>query len=204
MLIKSKIYKILFVLIIPLILSACENSTENNPPPENAGTFPNTVGDQWVYAVHDSLTGTVDTMTVKIVRTETINGKEATVWSRRSNMFTDTLYVNVNNNVVSYYKDPTLTVVDHKIEFPLETGKYWKNPDRIADSSIVKAIESVAVPVGTYPAAYRIERNWAGLNIYGYSITWFVDNVGIVKMYTKIQGFDIKNETWELLSYTVL
>ena len=200
---KIKIYKLLPVIIIPLLLSACENSTENNPPPDNTTTFPNKVGDQWIYAIHDSLTNTIDTITVKIVGTTTGNGKELTVWARKSNIYNDTLYVYTDSSAVYYYTDPYPNVIDHKIEFPLEVGKYWKNPDQISDSSIVKNIEPVTVPSGIYSEAYLIDRNWGGFNVYGFSKTWFVDNVGIVKMYRRIQGFDNIKETWELLSYTV-
>jgi len=184
-------------------MSSCKSSTENNPPPVNTNTFPNKVGDEWIYAIHDSLTNNVDTMIVKIVGTTVGNGKEFTIWARRSNMYNDTLYVIVDNNTVYYYTDPYPNVVDHKIEFPLEVGKYWINHDQISDSSVVKSLEPVTVPADNYPESYRIERNWGGFNVYGYSITWFVDNVGIVKMNRRIQGFDRIKESWELLTYTL-
>lgn len=203
MLSRIKIYKALPLLIIPLLFSACENSTENNPPPDTITTFPNKAGDQWIYAVYDSLSGSVDTMTVKIVKTITANGKELSVWARNSNSYNDTLYVNIEGNTVYFYTDPYPNNVDKKIEFPLEVGNYWKNPDQISDSSIVKAVESVTVPADIFPEAYRIERTWGGFNVYGYSETWLSDNVGIVKMYQRILGFDNIKQTWELLSYSV-
>lgn len=200
---KSIIYKISALLFISLLFSACENPTENNPPPDSTNTFPNKVGDEWNYAVYDSLTGTVDTLNVKIVGTTAANGKDLTIWARNSSTYNDTIYVNVDMNTVYFYTDPYPDIVDKKIEFPLAVGKYWKNPDQITDSSIVKSIDLVNVPADNYTEAYRIERNYGGFNVYGYSVTWFVDNVGIVKMYRRIQGFDNIKETWELLSYTV-
>jgi hypothetical protein len=203
MLRKSIIYKLSAVFFISLLISACDNTTENNPPADSTKTFPNKVGDQWNYAVYDSLTGTVDTMNVKIVGTTGVNGKDLTIWARTSSTYNDTIYVNVDMNTVYFYTDPYPDVVDKKIEFPLEVGKYWINTGKITDSSIVKSIESVNVPADNFTESYRIERNWGGFNVYGYSVTWFVDNVGIVKMYRRIQGFDNIKETWELLSYTV-
>jgi hypothetical protein len=203
MLRKYHVFKIILTLFIPLLLSACENSTENNPPEANTGSFPNKVGDQWVYAVHDSLNGSVDTLTVNIIGTTTGNGKNLTIWARKSHTYNDTLYVYLDNNTVYYYNDPYPDVVDHKFVFPLEVGKSWTNPDQAYDSSIVKKIEPVSVPADEFLNAYRIERNWGGFNVYGYSITWFVENVGIVKFYKKVQGFDNIRETWELLSYNV-
>ncbi len=203
MLRKSDLCKIILILIIPLLFSACENSTENNPPEAFTGSFPNKVGDQWVYAVHDSLSGSVDTLTVKIVGTTTVNGKDLTIWVRNSHRYNDTLYVNVDNSTVYYYEDPYPNVVDHKIVFPLEKGETWTNPDQVSDSSVVKNIEDVSVPAGNFSNAFRIERNWGGFNVYGNSMTWFVENVGIVKFYRRIQGFDNIKETWELLSYNV-
>jgi hypothetical protein len=201
---KSDLLKIIIILVIPLLLSACENSTENNPPETNTGSFPNKVGDQWVYAVHDSLTGSVDTLTVSIVGQTRGNGKDLTMWVRRSTVYNDTLYVYVDRNTVYYYQDAYPNVVDHKIVFPLEVGKTWTNPDQVSDSSIVKNKEPVSVPADNFVSAFRIERNWGGFNVYGYSVTWFVENIGIVKMYRRIQGFDNIRETWELISYNVL
>jgi len=203
MLRKSGLLKIFIALFIPLLLSACENSTDNNPPEANAASFPNKVGDQWIYAVHDSLTGSVDTLTVSIVGTTTGNGKDLTIWTRKSNTYNDTIYINVDKSTVNYYEDSYPNVVDHKIVFPLVVGKTWTNPDQVTDSSIVKNKEAVSVPADNFSDAFRIERNWGGFNVYGYSITWFVENVGIVKMYRRIQGFDNIRETWELLSYNV-
>ena len=203
MLRKSGLFKLILALIIPLILSACENSTENKPPEVNTGSFPNKVGDEWVYAVHDSLNGSVDTLTVSIVGTTMGNGKDLTIWVRNSHNYNDTLYVYVDNNTVYYYEDPYPNIVDHKIVFPLEAGKTWTNPDQVSDSSIVKNIEDISVPAGNFSDAFRIERNWGGFNVYGYSITWFVENVGIVKFYRRILGFDNIKETWDLLSYNI-
>ncbi len=199
----KSLYRVLLLLIIPLLLSACENSTENNPPEVNTSSFPNKVGDYWVYAVHDSVAGSIDTLTVRIVGTTTGNGKDLTIWTRKSNSYNDTLYVNVDKSTVYYYEDAYPNVVDHKIVFPLEVGKTWKNPDQIYDSTIVKNKEPVSVPADNFSDAFRIERNWGGFNVYGYSVTWFVGNVGIVNMYKRIQGFDNIRETWELVSYHV-
>ncbi len=203
MLRKTDLYKIFILLFISLLLSACKNSTENNPPEVNTGSFPNKVGDEWVYAVHDSLSGSVDTLTVSIVGTTTGNGKDLTIWVRNSHTYNDTLYVNVDKSTVYYYEDAYSNVVDHTIVFPLEVGKTWTNPDEDSDSSIVKNKESVTVPADNFSDAFKIERNWGRSNVYGYSVTWFVENVGIVKMYRRIQGFDNIKDTWELLSYNV-
>ncbi len=204
MLWKPGLYKLFIILFAALLLSACENSTDNNPPEVNTGSFPNKVGDSWVYAVYDSLNSTVDTLTVNIVGTTTGNGKDLTIWVRESNTYKDTLYVNVDNKTVYFYEDAFPNVADHIFVFPLEKGKIWTNPDQVRDSSIVKDKEAVSVPADNFTDAFRIERNWGGFNVYGYSITWFVENIGIVKMYRRIQGFDNIKETWELLSYNVL
>ncbi len=203
MLRKTDFYKIFVVLFISLLLSACKNSTETNPPEVNTASFPNKVGDEWVYSVHDSLSGSVDTLTVSIVGTTTSNGKDLTIWVRTSHTYNDTIYVNVDKSTVNFYQDAYPNVVDHKIVFPLEVGKTWTNPDQVSDSSIVKNKESIAVPADNFSDAFRIERNWGGFNVYGYSVTWFVENVGIVKMYRRIQGFDNIKETWDLMSYNV-
>lgn len=203
MLRKSNIIKVLIVLTVTLLLSACENSTENNPRPDSTSTLPNKVGDKWIYSVYDSLSNTADTLIISIIGTTISNGKQLTIWTRKSDFYNDTIFVNVDRNTVYYYDDPYPNVVDYKIVFPLEVGRYWINPDKAHDSSTVKAIELVTVPVDNFTDAYRIERDWGSFNVYGHSVTWFVDNVGVVKLYQRIQGFDNIKQTWELLSYTV-
>ncbi len=200
---KSFIYSGLIILLLPFIFIACENSTENKNPTQGTSLFPNTVGDKWIYTVNDSVSGLVDTLTLQIIGTTTGDGKTFTVWVRNSKVYNDTFYVNIDHDTVKYYDNPVPNVIDHKLVFPLDIGNYWKNPNQLYDSTNVNSIELVAVPANTYNNAYRIERNWTSFNIHGFSITWFVNNVGIVKMYQRIQGFDNIKESWELIRYTL-
>lgn len=199
---KSFIYSGLVILLLPLMFMACENSTENkNPSPSAATLFPNVVGDRWTYTIHDSLTGSVDTLNMKIVGTTTGNGKSLTVWAVDSRIYTDTLYVHIDRDTVKFYDDPVPNNVDYKFVFPLMIGNHWMNQYQLYDSTMVKSIEWVTVPADTYNDAYRIERHWTSFNIHGYSITWFVNNIGIIKMDRSILGFDNIRESWELISY---
>jgi len=198
-------FKLLLVLAVIMILASCENSTENkNPKPAGTDVFPNKVGDKWTYAVFDSLTNTTDTLNVQIVGTTlSTNNKSLNIWVFNSRTFNDSMFVSVTDSVVYFYEDRNATLLNQEIEFPLEINKYWVNPHLQFDSTKVTAKESVIVPADTYPDAYRLERTWLSLNVHGHSITWFVDNIGIVKFYQRIQGFDNINQTRELLSYIV-
>ena len=180
------------IFLIPVLFAACENSTETkNQPPDNTAVFPNMVGDKWIYAVYDSLNNSTDTLTVEIVGTTTsINDKSLKIWLFKSRTFNDSMFVNAGKDTVYFYEDSYANFVDHKLVFPLEVNNSWINTDQQFDSTVVKGIESVTVPSDTYPDAYRLERFWSSFNVYGYSVTWFVNNVGIVKMYRRIQGFD--------------
>lgn len=198
------VYIGLTILMLPLIFTACENSTENkNPSPTGTTLFPNMVGDKWTYTIYDSLANSVDTLNMKIIGTTTGGGKSLTIWVMESRVYNDTFYVHVDHDTVKYYDDPIPNAVEHKLVFPLQIGNFWKNQYQLSDSTVVKSIESVNVPANTYNDAYRIERNWTSFNIHGFSITWFVNNIGTVKMYRRIQGFDNIKETWELIRYTV-
>ena len=204
MLQKSALYKFLLVLFIPLLIASCESSTDNNPSPESTAVFPNEVGDEWIYAVHDSVANSTDTLRVNIIGTIRGSGKIYKIWVRKSQTVSDTFYVTAENNNVYFYDASAPNVIDQTIEFPLVVGNYWLNPDKQFDSTIVRTRESVTVPTDTYPDAFRLERRWGSFNVYGNSTTWFVNNVGIVKFYQRIYGFDNVKETWELLSYVVL
>lgn len=201
---KNKLskYKFLLVLFLPIILAACDNSTGNiSPQPVNSSVFPNTVGDKWVYSVYDSLTNSTDTLTVEIVGTNS-GSTNATIWYFSSRIYNDSMIVKVNKDTVYFYEANNPTLIDHKIVFPLQVNKYWYSNMVGFDSTIVRSKESVTVPADTYPDAYRLERKWGGLNVYGSSTTWFVNNVGIIKFYRKITGDYFITETWVLLSYT--
>ena len=204
MLNKLVFYKIILILFVSLLIASCESSTDNNPSPESTAVFPNEVGDEWIYAVHDSVSNSTDTLRVNIIGTVRSNGKNLKIWVRKSQTISDTFYVTAENNTVYFYAASDPNVADQTIEFPLVVGKYWLNPGKQFDSTIVRTRESVTVPTDTYPDAFRLERRWGSFNIYGNSTTWFADNVGIVKLYRRIYGFDNVKETWELLSYTVL
>ncbi len=198
--------KLLLFLAIMVFLAACENSTENkNPKPGGTDVFPDKVGDKWVYAVYDSLSQTTDTLNVQIVGTTlSTNNKSLKIWVFSSRSYNDSMFVSVSDSAVYFYEDRNATFINQKIEFPLEINKYWINPNLQTDSTIVKGIESVTVPADTYPDAYKLERVWLSFNVHGHSVTWFVNNIGIVKLYQRIQGFDNINQTRELLSYIVL
>ncbi|HSD63676.1 MAG TPA: hypothetical protein VLB50_07750, partial [Ignavibacteriaceae bacterium] len=101
-------HKILIILLLPLVFNACENSTENkNPSPSGTSLFPNTVGDKWTYAIQDSLTHSIDTLSLRIIGNIPVNGKSYSVWVRKSNIYNDTFYVSVDHDTVKYYDDPT-------------------------------------------------------------------------------------------------
>jgi hypothetical protein len=198
--------KLLVLSAVTVYFAACESSTSNtNPKPADTDVFPNKVGDKWTYSVYDSLSGTTDTLNVQIVGTTlNTNNKSLKIWIFNSRFFNDSLFVSVTDSAVIFYEDRNATLLNQVFEFPLEINKYWMNPNLQFDSTMVTAKESVTVPSGTYPDAYRLERTWLSLNVHGHSKTWFVNNIGIVKLYERIQGFDNINQTRELLSYIVL
>ncbi len=200
---KASIFRLMLIVLIPLLFAACENSTENkNPLPVNSDVFPNNVGDKWVYTVYDSLSNSYDTLTVDIVGTTTGHNKTLKIWLYRSHIYNDSMFVNVSNDTVYFYQDSYANLTDHEFVFPLSVNKYWYNTDLQSDSTIVKDKEAVTIPFGSYPDAYKLERRWGSFNVYGYSETWFVNNVGIVKMYRRILGFDNIKEIWELINFT--
>jgi hypothetical protein len=201
---KKYLIVIELILILPLLFVACEKSSVTNPPTTaNTSSFPNKVGDKWIYAVHDSINNSIDTLVIEIVGTVSINNQTLSVWLMNSNSYKDSSFVSADSESVVFYQDRNATLTDHKYELPLVVGNYWYNPGQQFDSTIVKSKEEVTVPANVFPEAFKLERKWGSFNVYGNSDTWIVNNIGIVKLYRKIYGYDNINETWELLSYNI-
>ena len=201
---KTSILKVFFVLILPLLFAACEKSSVTNPPSTTGtSTFPNKVGDKWTYAVYDSISNSFDTLTTEIAGTIVVNNQTLSIWVMNSNSYKDSLFVSADNESVVFYQDRNATIIDHKYELPLVVGNYWYNPGQQFDSTTVKDKESVTVPAGSYPEVFKLERKWGSFNVYGNSDTWIDNDIGIVKLYRRIYGYDNIKETWQLLSYTL-
>lgn len=194
---------VLVFLLFASLLSCGKKTTE---PTDEFGVedFPTSIGFQWTYEVHDSLTGVTDTVTVAITDTLTLAGvKPATIWVYTYIDAVDTQYVAVVSDTVAIYASWDTSVRTGMYIFPLEVGKHWSfgRGSQSFTSNVVEK-DSNSVPAGTFPNAFHVETEYVVLNGFARDSTWLAPNVGTVRMH-RIGSlwFEQTNQTWELLSY---
>ena len=202
---KNLIYLSL-VLLIPLLLISCRKKSTVTRSHENQVLeyFPNSIGSRFIYFYFDSLSMHSDTVTVSIVDTITYdNIKQLTVWEYIYSSKIDTRYVYSSGDTVKIYNDLENWWINTTYLFPLEIGKGWRG-GFINDTSTVVDQVSITVPAGEFANTFLIEETWGALNEYGYILTWFVPEVGIVKKLNWQRGWSSwARETWELIGYHI-
>jgi len=110
-----------FATVTSLLSLSC---TKNNVHPSDSSltdSFPNKVGDQWVYKVTDSLKNITDTVTVTITGTlsDPISGRTFTVWQYQWPDKTDTQYVSIIADTIRFYYQLNNPVIANVYIFPL-------------------------------------------------------------------------------------
>jgi hypothetical protein len=169
--------------------------------------YPLTKGDQWVYVggISGNLT---DTITYKVAKRELLPKgntawKVARSWKEPTRSKTDTFYTGrVGEDVVVYLSkyDPDPDVI---LKFPLKVGKKWVSAKITADQnreSIVKGVESVTVPKGTFHECIVIEsKDVMPDTVLRVIRDWYAPDVGRVK-----SVMEARSDVYEmqLLDYT--
>src|SRR5262245_45566131 len=103
--------------------------------------FPTLPGSRWVYAVHDSVSGRRDTVTVNSERlVRRADGSSTYLWRYASGSRDDSAFITVRPGSVGI--DHSLTSPRHTINFlyPLEIGNRWTS-DEMRLSSPEDSIE---------------------------------------------------------------
>jgi hypothetical protein len=194
------------VALLALAFAACSSSTE----PAAEQPFPNSVGNSWTYAVHDTVSGQarVDTATVRItLRTSTIapgeapdtapESRPAMMWEISFRGRTDSLLVlrYQNRAELNPMRMDGLWLY-RRIQFPLTVGNEWDSP---AGHDVVAAQQLIRVPAGEYEPAFRIESSDRE------RLHWYVPGVGSVafERTDTSQGVPLR-QRWELVRFTLV
>ena len=199
----KKIIIFLSALTIILSISACDDSSVNNPP-NTIDDFPNSGGTTWKYIVTDSLSGSTDTLKVTVDGNTTIsNGQDVTIWQLAFTDSMDSNYVLIDHDSVKIFEDKEFLTNNIKLVFPLQVGSTWKGDYITTDSFYVSGTTQLSTPAGTFNDVYIIERFYGGFNEYNKMTIWFVNNVGIVKLYKRDVTLGFLNEVRELIEYDI-
>ena len=205
-----KTIRILFIssIILWLTFAGCDSDRKNPVQQESAFTmyeFPTDIYTVWKYSVHDTVTGTYDTVDVLVFdSTRFPDDHYATVWlfeGLQNSYGRDC--VSIFGDTLKFFHDRS-SVADRYLVFPIETGNGWGfNYSAGYDSDLVIAEEPISVPYGEM-TAYRIrcETYPLALDLIRYSNIWLAPGIGLVRA-EYVKGFRIVEhcEIWELLEF---
>lgn len=195
--------KIIFlILVLVSIIISCEkqDTIENKG---NTDYFPNSTGSYWKYERYDSLSSTIDTLTVLISGDTLISDIPFKIWNYMYNDGLENLYVRQSNDSVIFfniYLDRTYQLY----MIPFEPGNGWINPDYPYDTSYVSKIEDIVIDGKVYQDVAVIKRTAFCCNDYLIEKIWIKPQFGLLKLERNhfILG-PYKNETWKLIETTL-
>lgn len=194
-----------FLLIIYLL--SASSSCKKTPPIEFNKEFPNSIGTWWKYKVYDSVTNTIDTITIKIVGNSRLNnGTNVKIWqinSLNSYKPVDTNYVYSGSDGIKMYYNKTLQSFYKAYKFPLEVGNYWIGTQP-KDTSKVIGESNISVISGTFNDTYVIERKIQYIpNGFLYEKEYFLPNVGVITRVHELLSAEYYSQYWELVAYSI-
>ena len=198
-------------LIIPLLLAiyllSTSSSCKKTPVTEFNKEFPNTSGTWWKYKVYDSVTSTLDTITISVLGNSKLdNGMDVKIWqinSLNSYKPVDTNYVYSGPDGIKFYYNKSTQSFYKAYKFPLEVGKYWIG---IQPQDTIRVISKgdITVPAGTFIDNYIIERRVRYIpNGSLYEKEYFLPNIGVI---TRVHQAFISwpfSQYWELVAYSI-
>lgn len=165
--------------------------------------FPNTIDSYWKYERYDSLTSSIEPLTVSIIGDTLMSTDLYKIWKYEYSNKIEKLYVLQSNDSLIIYNSK-IDRIDQLYLIPFELGNGWINPDYHSDTSYVSKIQSIMIKEKTYHNVVLIERTAYGLNDYLTEKIWIKPHVGLLKLERNhlILG-PYKNETWKLIEYYI-
>ncbi|UCE23667.1 MAG: hypothetical protein JSU74_10245 [Candidatus Zixiibacteriota bacterium] len=209
---KRLILVVSCALIVALAILSCDRTSTDSVDAtlvtekfKGANYFPNNVGTEWIYQVHDVLTGTYDTVTVLIVAEDVWQSLDVTVWEYWWRDRVDTQFVAADEDAISfYYKEFSLPVA--KYNLPLVHGDSWVYPHcfGLATASVFY-VDTCPAQAGDFERCFEYYTHVEGVawDDDSYYNGWLAPNVGLVYG-SRSEEFNysmISKDIWVLLEY---
>jgi len=192
--------KILILLSALALMYCSEKSTQPVNDDNLSLDHFSTPGNRWIYAYCDSLSSTEDTVTVTVLGS--LNQSDTSLWEYSFSTHTDTQYVWVQNDTVTFASVTSQQMREMILVFPLEIGNGWKG-HYATDTFSVVAQDTIIVHGVEFKNSWLIEENWGALNDYGRIKIWFDPSVGMLYKHHVGWSFGTANNTSKLLSYSI-
>ena len=199
-------------LVVALAILSCDRTSTDSVDAtlvtekfNGVNYFPNDVGTEWIYEVHDVITGTYDTVTVLIVAEDVWQSLDVTVWEYWWRNRVDTQYVATQLNTLSFYnKGSTLPVAKYVI--PLVDGAMWAYQHCYGmATTVVDFVDTCPPQAGDYKHCFEYYThvvNYA-FDDNSYYSGWLAPNVGLVFGW-RSEEFNysiISKDIWVLIEY---
>jgi hypothetical protein len=198
--------------VILLFILSCTRTNESMANADGTDSFPDRVGDTWLYHVTDTAitNQNIDTireydMEVSVVDSIILpGGIRSNIWVYRSPNLTDTNYVVLNADTINFeiFRGPELVVVRRYVE-PLQLHQSWEYSSGSVHDVTVDSVADIQVNANRFRAYH----------IFGYPgrpdeiidvEEWIANNVGVIKRYYNNSGTTNPfqhHTTWSLVSY---
>ncbi len=201
---------------VAVALVGCDDDTVSSKTNLDVINFPNAVGSQWTYFVHDSLLEAGDTVDVHITGLATLpgGGGQAKIWTCTYRNWTnetggeriDTEYVQIIGDTIRIHRPRAPEQVTILKTWWL--GRTWTSGEgHIDTTTLVAENKQINTPFGWFTNALQIERKWSAFEVGNESSTlYFVDDVGLVfkhyRTYLLPEEDSLNaNEVWGILDY---
>ena len=186
-------------------LTDCRKDSDTTGPTVGP-YFPNAVGNEWRYAVYDSIGRQASALTVRVVGTATLSdGQPATVWRYAFAARVDTQYVAIRGDTVraDAGRDARRSQRVVWAVLPLRVGAQWGTPARRETSQVVSQ-GPVTTPAGTFAQTLTVHHvDAACCNYYLREDSGLAPGVGLVRRGRIESGFGHENSSWTLVSYRI-
>jgi len=168
--------------------------------------FPNSIGNQWIYEIHDEIKKTYDTVTVTITGDTTIEEQRYMIWQYDYKNYLNNLYYSVSKDSIivldlwDYYTD---TVQLYRIPFEFVFQQLWFIQDYTLWNNnwnmVIDVNENVMFGAYISQKVVLIKHRCIRPNDYLEERIWFKPYLGIVRKEVNHTGKGAKNMTWSLI-----
>jgi len=229
---KIKITSSSFLLMIFVLLdSGCRYDSIEKVTPVPGNTFPNKIGNTWIYEVDDTtfswdkyypdtlITHMHYTVTVTIIDSVIFHGKKGTIWAYNSPVWIDTNYVFRNYDTLHFYdiNYSEFPAMDRQYILPLAPQKswdyvnYWEmghfHPYPNTTVVVVEVLNNFLLGQSNYGKTFHLTGSLYPVLDDQFTIEeWVSVGIGLTKRrfashYAKI--WFQKNITWSLVYYKI-
>ncbi len=199
----------LMIMTVVLFYSCSKTTTVT---PDYSVLFPQSVGNFWEYALHDSVGNFFDTVLVTITGTTTLpSGQSAYVWRYHYHYkgYSDTTYVVTQGTTeIVYINTAPVNSTPNYVEYqrftvPLSVGQ---TTTANGDTLTVSTEGGVNVPAGNFDPSYEISHVTYSPGYKVDETIVYYNEVGIITLrhWESSSRTFLENGNWYLLKYNVL